>query len=222
VRALVSFVPVLLARRFILPRRRSVQWMGVALVVEPGVFHPRLYFTTSILGRHVRGRFLHGRSVLDLGTGSGALGLLAARGGARVLAVDCDPVAAFCAAANAARNGLTSRVSVLCGDLCDALSHTVLFDLVIWNPPFYPESVGNRRPAFWFAGENYSVLQRSARQIAPRLRPEGVLLLLLSSDMDEERVLGFFRDAGLLVRIARRHYRILERFTVYELRRPRT
>jgi predicted nicotinamide N-methyase len=53
-----------------------------------------------------------GRTVLDLGAGSGLVGIAAARAGAaRVTAVDSDPAALAAAGRNAARNGVTLRTS---------------------------------------------------------------------------------------------------------------
>jgi ribosomal protein L11 methyltransferase len=56
-------------------------------------------------------------SVIDLGTGSGILAITAARlGVATVLAVDEDPDALACAAANAGRNGVVDRIQLLESD----------------------------------------------------------------------------------------------------------
>ena len=53
---------------------------------------------------------VRGRSVVDLGTGSGVVALAAARAGASdVLALDLDPLARRAAEMNAALNGLTIR-----------------------------------------------------------------------------------------------------------------
>ncbi|HXV63986.1 MAG TPA: 50S ribosomal protein L11 methyltransferase [Vicinamibacteria bacterium] len=56
-----------------------------------------------------------GLNVIDVGTGSGILAMVAARLGARsVLAVDCDGDACACARANVSRNGLEGVVRVEC------------------------------------------------------------------------------------------------------------
>jgi ribosomal protein L11 methyltransferase len=70
-------------------------------------------------------------SLLDLGTGSGILGLAALRcGAARALGLDSDPVAIANAAENRARNALP--LALACGTL-DALSGSVRFDVVVAN-----------------------------------------------------------------------------------------
>lgn len=73
---------------------------------------------------------LHGRSVLDVGTGTGVLGIAAARlGAAAVTACDTDPLATEAAAANAARNGVA--LDVRTGSL-DAVAPGT-FDVVVAN-----------------------------------------------------------------------------------------
>jgi release factor glutamine methyltransferase len=75
-------------------------------------------------------------SVLDLGTGTGALllAVLAERPRAFGVGVDRAPAAAALAAANARSNGLGGRAAFLAGDWAAALSRR--FDLVLSNPPY--------------------------------------------------------------------------------------
>ena len=59
-----------------------------------------------------------GKTVAEVGTGSGVLSLAAARAGAeRVVAIDINPNAALSAGDNARLNGLADRVVPLCSDL---------------------------------------------------------------------------------------------------------
>lgn len=80
--------------------------------------------------------------VVDVGTGSGAVGLAVAdeRPDARVLATDRSPEAVALARENAAVLGLA--VEVLAGDLLDALPASLAgrVDLVISNPPYVEEA----------------------------------------------------------------------------------
>jgi ribosomal protein L11 methyltransferase len=74
------------------------------------------------------------RTAIDLGTGSGILAIAAVRLGVlTVLAVDDDPDALACAAANARRNGVTERVRPLqsdAGSLTSAAVGLVLANLL--------------------------------------------------------------------------------------------
>jgi release factor glutamine methyltransferase len=75
-------------------------------------------------------------SVLDLGTGSGAIltTLLAEWPEARGLGIDIDPAALAVAAENAARHGVSARAAFRQGDWTEGLS--ARFELVVANPPY--------------------------------------------------------------------------------------
>ncbi|MFF3763624.1 methyltransferase [Streptomyces sp. NPDC001922] len=89
------------------------------------------------------------RSALDLGCGTGILGLSAARNGADLLAVDVNPECTAAAAFNAWLNGLGERVRTAEGDIM-SLALDSRFDLVVSNPPCLPLRRGSLG---WLAGE---------------------------------------------------------------------
>lgn len=87
--------------------------------------------------------FLKGKptpAVLDLGTGSGCVGVSIAHQikAARVTAVDVSPEACEVAKRNATRNAVAERVTVLAGDLFSPLPTDARFDLIVSNPPYIP------------------------------------------------------------------------------------
>jgi release factor glutamine methyltransferase len=75
-------------------------------------------------------------SILDLGTGSGAIlvSLLAEWPAARGLGTDADPAALAVAAANASRLGVAERARFALADWTDGIDER--FDLVVSNPPY--------------------------------------------------------------------------------------
>ncbi len=79
-----------------------------AVSIDPGAsFGHGAHPTTALLLREVSHRVSGGERVLDVGCGSGVLGIAAARcGAAEVVAIDIDPVAVSTAAANARVNGV--------------------------------------------------------------------------------------------------------------------
>lgn len=78
-----------------------------------------------------------GASVLDLGSGSGMLGILAAllEPSSRVVLVDSDPLAIDVSRRNAALNGVTNVTAYLSDVLADLPDQR--FDLILMNPPFH-------------------------------------------------------------------------------------
>src|SRR5271155_1191607 len=98
----------------ILNRRaiRTTQAAGFRLRVRPTVFHPRYFLSSEYFAEFIDSLDLTGKSVADVGTGSGVLALAAARAGAaHVLAVDINPQAVLNAEENAKLNGFGDRGS---------------------------------------------------------------------------------------------------------------
>jgi release factor glutamine methyltransferase len=144
------------------------------------------------------------RSVLDLGTGTGAL-LLAALvefPTAWGVGVDLIPAAAALAARNARRNGLERRAMLVCGDWVAPLAGR--FDLILSNPPYIPSGS--------IAGLMPEVARHEPRQAldggADGLCSYRVLLALLSARLSEAGVAivelgaGQANDVALLARAA--------------------
>jgi ribosomal protein L11 methyltransferase len=108
---------------------------SVEVVVDPGrAFGSGAHVSTRLalaaLVDHVRG----GERVLDVGCGSGVLAIAAVRLGARAaVGVDVDPAAVAAARANARRNGVAGRVTVVHGDAAGGVAPAGPFDLVVAN-----------------------------------------------------------------------------------------
>jgi ribosomal protein L11 methyltransferase len=73
-------------------------------------------------------------NVLDLGTGSGILAILAAKmGAAHILALDTDPIAIRATDENAAANGVPDKIKAQVGSLDTLLASGEKFDLALVN-----------------------------------------------------------------------------------------
>ena len=121
------------------------EFMGLPFRVNPSVLIPRL--DTEILAEQVlgiiEGKGLERPEVLDLCTGSGALGVTIAAKvpGALVTMTDVSEAALQTAMSNAGLNGVNRRCSFLLGDMFDAVPDDKLFDIIVCNPPYIETDV---------------------------------------------------------------------------------
>jgi release factor glutamine methyltransferase len=106
--------------------------------VSPDVLIPRPDTETLVLEALSFLKPLKSPSVLDIGTGSGCIAISIAhqKRDARVTAIDISPDALSVARGNAAKHGVASQVDFLQGDLFAPLKPSMIFDLVVSNPPY--------------------------------------------------------------------------------------
>ncbi|MFI7013864.1 HemK2/MTQ2 family protein methyltransferase [Streptomyces sp. NPDC050164] len=174
-------------------------------LVPPGVYAPQE--DTELLAGALSDEPLPpGAEVLDVGTGTGALALEAARRGFRATAVDVSWRAVWAARLNVARAGLPVRIRH--GNLFDPVRGES-FDLILANPPYVPApgGAGRARGAAraWDAGDDGRlVVDRICREAPGLLRPGGVLLVVQSALSGPELSVGQLRSSGLKAAVTRR------------------
>ncbi|MGW0611565.1 HemK2/MTQ2 family protein methyltransferase [Streptomyces sp. NPDC002788] len=174
-------------------------------LVPPGVYAPQE--DTELLAGALSDEPLPtGAEVLDVGTGTGALALEAARRGGRVTAVDVSWSAVWAARLNARLAGLAVRIRH--GNLFEPVQGQK-FDLILANPPYVPAPDGRRDPrgaarAWDAGGDGRLVVDRICREAPALLRPGGVLLLVQSALSDPELTVGQLRAAGLKAAVTSR------------------
>ncbi|MBR3201344.1 MAG: peptide chain release factor N(5)-glutamine methyltransferase [Mogibacterium sp.] len=121
------------------------EFMGLIFRVNPSVLIPRL--DTEILAEKVIEEIdrknMHKPEVLDLCTGSGALGVsIAAKvPDAIVTMTDVSQEALHTAMGNAGLNGVNRRCIFLLGDMFRALPDDKHYDVIVCNPPYIPSDV---------------------------------------------------------------------------------
>ena len=100
----------------------------IEIVLDPKqAFGTGHHATTSLLLEWLEEDIRGGESVLDVGTGSGLLAMVALRlGAARAVGLDNDHEAIDCAREYAAVNGFGPELSLRCGTLTAPLSHDVV------------------------------------------------------------------------------------------------
>jgi len=128
------------------------------------------------------------RRILDMGTGTGLVALMAAqRSQADIVAIDLDADAVAQAAENVAASPWESRIQVVQADARQVESgktfHFQLFDAILCNPPFFENSLKSPDAARTMARHtdtlNFDELARSAARL---LSPEGELSVVIPYD----------------------------------------
>jgi methylase of polypeptide subunit release factors len=113
------------------------EFHGLSFIIYPDVFNPSF---TKVSGFFVSEMEIHeGDDVLDMFSGSGAIGILAAmQNASRVIGVDISNIAVRCANENSARFNFSDRVTFREGNLWQAVKNDEKFDVILANPPLLP------------------------------------------------------------------------------------
>jgi release factor glutamine methyltransferase len=196
------------------PSRARMPHQG--LLTDPLVFHPVLFFSTRILINYLGVMDLAGRRFLDMGTGTGSLGIFAATRGASVTSCDINPRAVELARENAMRNRV--QIEVVESNLFSSLGDR-RFDVICFNLPFYPRAPRSAFEAAFFAGPNFETIRSFAAGCALALAHDGTVVVIFSEDSGRDVILSIFASAGLVVSDERVRTRMFERFHAVRLRR---
>jgi len=179
-------------------------------VVLPTVFNPNVFRTGAFMAETLatspfaappaEGARVDAKAplALDMGTGSGVGAVFAARRGYDVVAVDINPDAVRCARINSLLNGREEQIEVRCGDLFEPINGR-LFDLVLFNPPFFRGDPKDSLDAAW---RGTDVIERFAEGLPRVQKPGGRALILMSTDGEEQPMLRALRKAGMEVETA--------------------
>ena len=146
-------------------------------------------------------------TILDLGTGSGAiaLGLAKHYPEARVTAVEFSAAALALARENTAACGLADRVTLVQSSWFEALPTDARFDLILANPPYLsaeetaqttPEVRGHEPAEALTAGEGGLADLRAIVAAAPRYLAPGGLLALETGIAQHAALTGLALAAG--------------------------
>jgi release factor glutamine methyltransferase len=186
-----------------------VEFCGLRIAVEPGVFVPRR--RTEFLVREAADLARPGAIVVDLCCGSGAVGavLAATLKQVELYAVDLDPAAVQCAKRNLAAAG----GQVFEGDLYQPLPATLRgwVDVVVANAPYVPTAemallppearLHEPRVALDGGLDGLDVLRRVTTE-APTWLAMGGHLLVETSRRQAPQLVRTATRAGLLPRVA--------------------
>ncbi len=161
--------------------------------------------------------------VLDIGTGCGILGILAAEKAKRVVATDLNPHAVDCAKMNAKLNKAAEKIELLVGDLFQPITQNEHFSLILFNAPYLPSTPDEENTWIgraWAGGPTgRDVIDRFVTEAPQYLRSYGRVLLVQSSLSNVKATLNRFHKKGLEARILAEQKAMFETITIVEAQR---
>jgi len=147
---------------------------------------------------------LKGKTVLEIGTGSGIQAITAAKAGASVTATDVNPHALKAAQESALNNEV--NIQFIKSDLFSSVKGK--YDLIINNPPYLPE---DRFDEIVGTSQMYSggpsgrdFIEKFISQAGKFLKLKGKVIIVISSLTGEREVMDLFQNYGFQPKVVAR------------------
>ena len=171
-----------------------LMYQGIYLVVDINIWFPtcnqtktEVYLGLDSLRLAENIRFDIGSSVLDLCSGSGVQGLLAAKSASSVVSVDINEQAINTSNFNKLLNGF-SNIDIINGDLYNAIGDRT-FDYIYANPPFIPMIDDVEYPVCGTGGEDgLRVLRKIIYGLPKHIKDNGESVIFCECLGDDENV----------------------------------
>lgn len=172
-----------------------MNYRGIEIKIDDDVYEP--CDDTFLVMDCLEGRVGKGDRVLDLGTGTGILGIFCAMQRAKAVCADINPFAVKLAAENATLNGV--EIEAIKSDMFENIKGR--FNIIIFNPPYLPTEEQDKIPgALNYAfdggkGGNDAIL-KFIEGFEKHILPGGRVYILLSSLNDIEGIRKKFEEKG--------------------------
>ena len=175
---------------------RNFELRGIQFELSPGIFHPKYFNSSLIILDWVENNNIEGKKVLELGCGSGASALLAAKKGAESYAADISTLAIDNLQKNQELNKL--KVQTFHSDLFKDIPQ-ISFDYILINPPFYPKNPTSETDFAWYCGEGFSYFKNLFPELKRRW-DQMECLISLSEDCNLEMIQKIAAESGFMLK----------------------
>ncbi len=201
--------------------KRTVELMGVKVIICDDVYEP--HDDTELILRTVieSERELKGKTILEIGAGTGIISIILAKKGARVTAIDISEKAVACIKFNAKLN--ETKLKVFRGDLFSPVK-SEKFDIIIFNPPYLPESDLDKylSPGYRLAvigGKKGSeIIIKFLECLEKHLKKNGRAFFIASSLSNIDEIMKKVREKELKIMLKRQARYFFETLFCYEVR----
>jgi len=168
-----------------LSRKRIYKHNGFKLEIPPEVFHPGFFFSTKLLMQQLERFSLKGKTLLELGAGSGLISMHAAEKGAIVTATDINRIAVEQLRANAGTNNVP--LQVIHSDLFKKIP-LQQFDFILINPPYYKKDPIKELDWAWCCGSKGEYFQQLFAGIGEYMHAKSEVLMVLCEGCDLQMI----------------------------------
>ena len=168
--------------------------------VPHGVFHPGLFHSTKFLIGYMLEQELSGKTILELGCGSGLLSVIAAKQGAVVTASDVNMKAVETAKLNASLNQV--EIEVIHSDLFENMPRRA-FDFIFINPPYYRGRPKDESEMAWFAGKDFEYFRRMFAQLPEYFQSDSLVVMSQTLESPMETILTIGKSYNLSFQLVR-------------------
>lgn len=179
-------------------KSRPYSYKGLKFKVFPTVFFPHFTMSTKMLIDFLEQKNLNGKSLLELGCGTGMISVFSAKNGARVMATDINPTAIENVKFNAERN--ETKVEAIESNLFDKITDQK-FDYIIINPPYYPKAPSNIAENAWYCGEEFEYFKKLFPSLNTYFDENSTVLMILSEDCELSKIQEIAAENALLFSI---------------------
>jgi len=176
------------------------------------IYEPR---EDSLLLQKAVKKLALGKSVMDIGTGSGIQAQTAKRFGAlSVLASDIDR--------DSIRHLLALGIQTVESNLFEKIPKNKKYDLIIFNPPYLPENLvedPESRKVTTGGKEGDEIILRFLKQAPGYLSPKGIILMVISSLTPHRRIDSLLGRLRLSKKILAEDKHFMETLEVWEIKK---
>ncbi len=199
-----------------LTKSRVYFYRGVKISVTAGVFHPGFFTSTKMLWRQIRKLAIEGKSLLELGAGSGLISVSAAKQGARVTSTDINPAAIRCLEINRLQNEV--ELNIIRSDLFRNIPKQN-FDIIAINPPYYKKTPQSMADYAWFCGENGEYFEQLFNDLGDYIHHNSTVLMVLCDGCDLDMIMALASRHGFLCNCVLSQQNLLETNFIFKIER---
>lgn len=190
-----------------------IEYKGTVIYKHPKVYEPAE--DTFLLAENLD--IKRRDEVLEIGTGTGLITIIAAQNSRKVVATDINEYAIKCALKNTITNR-TYNVELREGNLFEPVAGEK-FDLILFNTPYLPtdedEKLGDELNAAFDGGlEGRETIDQFIEQVKDHLKEEGRVQLVQSSLSNNEKTISKLEELGFEAEITAREKCFFEEIVV--------